>query len=382
MNANIYLDNAATTTARPEVIEAMLPLLSGGYNPSSAHAHGREARNALDTARAGVARVLGAAPREIVFTGGGSEADVLAIVGAAKARAADGKHVITAVFEHHAVLHAFDVLEAEGWTVTRLPVTADGLVDPASVAAALRPGTTLVSIMLGNNEVGTIQPLAEIAALAHAAGALVHTDAVATAGYLDLDMARLDVDMLTLSAHKFNGPKGVGVLFVRRGTPVVAQIVGGGQEHGLRSGTENLAGVAGFARALVLAAAERPETVVRITALRDRLQDAIQASVPGTTVLGQAAPRLPHILSVGFPDQPSDALLMALDLEGVSASAGSACAAGSLEPSHVVAALGVAPMYATGVLRFSLGRTTTAADVDGAAAVVGGVVERMHTADV
>ena len=382
MSANIYLDNAATTTARPEVVEAMLPLLAGGYNPSSAHAHGREARGALDAARADVARVLGATPREIVFTGGGSEADVLAIVGAAKARAADGKHVITALFEHHAVLHAFDVLEAEGWSVTRLPVTPDGLVDPAAVQAALQPGTTLVSIMLGNNEIGTIQPLAEIAALAHAAGALVHTDAVATAGYLDLDMSRLDVDLLTLSAHKFNGPKGVGVLYVRRGTPVVAQIVGGGQEHGLRSGTENLAGVAGLARALVLAHAERTETVARIIALRDRLQAAIASGVPDTIVLGAAAPRLPHILSVGFRNQPSDALLMALDLEGVSASAGSACAAGSLEPSHVVAALGVAPEYATGVLRFSLGRTTTGADVDGAAAVVGRVVERMHAADV
>jgi cysteine desulfurase len=224
--------------------------------------------------------------------------------------------------------------------------------------------------------------MAEIAALAHAAGALVHTDAVATAGYLDLDMTRLDVDLLTLSAHKFSGPKGVGVLFVRRGTPVVAQIVGGGQEHGLRSGTENLAGVAGFARALVLAAAERPVTVARITALRDRLQAAILSAVPDAIVLGAAAPRLPHILSVGFPDQPSDALLMALDLEGVSASAGSACAAGSLEPSHVVAALGVAPKYATGVLRFSLGRTTTGADVDGAAVVVGRVVGRIQTADV
>jgi cysteine desulfurase len=383
MSTNIYLDNAATTTARPEVIEVMVPLLGGGYNPSSAHAHGREARAALDQARADVARVLGAAPREIVFTGGGSEADVLAIVGAAKARAADGKHVITSVFEHHAVLHAFDVLEEEGWSVTRLPVTADGLVDPGTLAAALRPGsTTLVSIMLGNNEVGTIQPLAEIAALAHAAGALVHTDAVATAGYLDLDLGQLDVDLLSLSAHKFNGPKGVGVLFVRRGTPLTAQIVGGGQEHGLRSGTENLAGIAGLARALVLAAAERPLDVVRVTALRDRLAAGISARVAGTIVLGAASPRLPHIASLGFPGQPSDALLMALDLEGVSASAGSACAAGSLEPSHVVAALGVPPEYATGVLRFSLGRSTTPADVDGAAEVVGRVVGRMQTADV
>jgi cysteine desulfurase len=382
MSSNIYLDNAATTAVRAEVIEAMVPVLAGGYNPSSVHAHGRAARATLDAARADVARVLGAAPREIVFTGSGTEADVLAIVGAAKARAADGKHVVTSAFEHHAVLHAFDALEAEGWNVTRLPVSASGLVDPQSVAAALRPGTTLVSIMLGNNEIGTIQPLAEIAALAHAAGALVHTDAVATAGYLALDLRRLDVDLLSLSAHKFNGPKGVGVLFVRQGTPLVAQMVGGGQEHGLRSGTENLAGVTGLARALVLADAEREATVSRVAGLRDRLTAAIAARVPDTLVLGAPAPRLPHILSLGFRDLPSDALLMALDLEGVSASAGSACAAGSLEPSHVVAALGVAPEYATGVLRFSLGRSTTVADIDGAAAVVGRVVERMQTADV
>jgi len=383
MTSNIYLDNAATTTARPEVIEAMLPLLGGGYNPSSLHAHGRAARSTLDAARADVARVLGAAPREIVFTGGGSEADVLAIVGVAKARAAEGKHVITSAIEHHAVLHACDVLEAEGWSVTRVPVGADGRVDPAAVGAALRPGaTTLVSIMLGNNEIGTLQPLAEIAALAHAAGAIVHTDAVATAGYLDLDVRRLDVELLALSAHKFNGPKGVGVLFARRGTPLVAQIVGGGQEHGLRAGTENLAGIAGLARALVLADAERTETVTRVAALRDRLAAGIASRVPGTLELGAGAPRLPHILSVGFPGQPFDALLVALDLEGVSASAGSACAAGSLEPSHVVAALGVAPEYATGVLRFSLGRSTTATDVDGAVQIVERVVGRMQTADV
>jgi cysteine desulfurase len=266
--------------------------------------------------------------------------------------------------------------------VTRLPVSADGVVDPAALAAALRPETTLVSVMLGNNEIGTIQPLAEIAALAHAAGALVHTDAIATAGYLDLDVRRLGVDLLSLSAHKFNGPKGVGVLFVRRGTPLIAQIVGGGQEHGLRAGTENLAGVAGLARALTLAHAERAETVARVTALRDRLAAAILAAVPDAIVLGATVPRLPHILSVGFPGLPSDALLMALDLEGVSASAGSACAAGSLEPSHVVAALGVPPEYATSVLRFSLGRSTSEADIDGAAAVVGRVVGRMLAVDV
>jgi cysteine desulfurase len=382
VNDRIYLDHAATTTARPEVVEAMLPLLAGGYNPSSAHAHGRAARAALDAARAGVAQVLGAAPREIVFTGGGSEADVLAIIGAARARAGDGKHVVTAAFEHHAVLHAVDVLEAEGWSVTRLPVSADGLVDPAAVAAALRDDTTLVSIMLANNEIGTIQPLAEIAALARERGALVHTDAVQAAGYLDLDVTRLGVDLLSLSGHKFNGPKGVGVLYVRRGTPLVAQIVGGGQEHGLRSGTENLAGIAGLARALVLADAERAQTAPRVAALRDRLQAAVMAALPDALVLGAAAPRLPHILSVALRNQPADAVLMALDLEGVSASAGSACAAGSLEPSHVVAALGVAPEYATGMVRFSLGRSTTVADIDGAADIVRRVAGRPKTADV
>jgi cysteine desulfurase len=382
MIENIYLDNAATTTARPEVIAAMLPLLSGGYNPSSTHAHGRAARAALDQARADVAKVFGAKPREIVFTGGGSEADVLAIVGTAKARAHDGKHVITATFEHHAVLHAFDVLEDEGWTVTRLPVNADGVVEPTAVAAALRPDTTLVSIMLGNNEIGTIQPIAEIAALAHTVGATVHTDAVQCAGYLDLNVDTLGVDLLAISAHKFNGPKGVGVLYVRSGTPITAQIVGGGQEHGLRSGTENLAGVAGLACALTLADAERPEKARRVGVLRDRLQAALVAGVPGALVLGEHAARLPHILSIAFPDQPSDAMLMALDLEGVSASAGSACAAGSLEPSHVVAAVGVPPAYATGVLRFSLGRGTTEAEVDAAAATVCRVVKQSETANV
>lgn len=382
MSTNIYLDNAATTSTRPEVIEVMVPLLAAGYNPSSVHAHGRAARAVLDDARAAVATCLNAAPREIVFTGGGSEADVLAIVGSAKARAADGKHLITAAFEHHAVLHAFDVLEADGWTVTRLAVNRDGIVEPAALAAALRSDTTLVSIMLGNNEIGTIQAVSELAALAHAEGALVHTDAVATAGYLDLDVEALGVDLLSLSAHKFNGPKGVGVLYVRRGTPVVAQIVGGGQEHGLRSGTENLAGVAGLARALTLAGEERVEAVARVTRLRNRLEHAILAGVPDAIVLGAGAARLPHILSVGFRDQPSDALLMALDLEGVSASAGSACAAGSLEPSHVVAAVGVPPAYATGVLRFSLGRGTTEAEVDAAAATVCRVVKQSETANV
>jgi cysteine desulfurase len=227
--------------------------------------------------------------------------------------------------------------------------------------------------MLGNNEIGTLQPIAALAALAHERGILVHTDAVQAAGYVDLDTAALGVDLLTISAHKFGGPKGAGVLFVRRGTPLVAQIVGGGQEHGVRAGTENLAGIAGLARALELADAERGDAGPRVAALRDRLEAAIAAAVPDVRVLGRGAPRLPHISAIAFPEATSDALLIALDLEGVSASAGSACAAGSLEPSHVVAALGVPAPYASGMLRFSLGRSTTVAEIDRAAAIVGRV---------
>ncbi len=381
MTPRIYLDWAATTTVRPEVIDVMVPLLAGSYNPSSTHADGRAARAVLDDARATVARVLGARPREIVFTAGGSEGDVLAIVGAAKARAGAGRHVITAATEHHAVLHAVDVLEAEGWSVTRLGVTPAGVVDPQAVAAAIRPDTTLVSIMLGNNETGTIQPVAAIADAAHARGVLVHTDAVQAAGYLDLDVDRLGVDLLTLSGHKFGAPKGVGVLYVRTGTPVAPQIVGGGQEHGLRAGTENLAGIAGLARALALAEAERPEVAPRVGSRRDRLEAAVLARVRDVRTVAAGAPRLPHIASLAFADVPSDALLIALDLEGVSASAGSACAAGSLEPSHVVEALGIPAPYATGVVRFSLGRETTEAEVDRAAAIVAAVVDRAQSAE-
>ena len=360
----IYLDHAATTTVRPEVLAAMVPLLGGGYNPSSLHAEGRAARAALDGARETVARVLGAAPREIVFTGSGSESDVLGIVGAARARASDGKHVVTTAIEHHAGLHACDVLEAEGWRVTRLPVDARGLVDEDAFAAALEPETTVASVMLANNEIGVIQPVARLARIARGRGVLFHTDAVQAAGWLPLDVEQLGVDLLSLSGHKFEGPKGVGILYVRRGTPLAPLIVGGGQEHGLRAGTENVAGNAGFATGLALAEAARPEVAARVERLRDRLEAGIVARIPQVVVNGAGAPRLPGNLSVAFADTLSDALLIRLDLDGIAASAGSACAAGSLEPSHVTAALGLAERYRTGVIRFSLGRATTEAEVD------------------
>ncbi len=361
--ARIYLDHAATTPARPEVVEAMVPLL-GGYNPSSLHAEGRAARAALDEAREAVARVLGAAPREIVFTGGGSEAAVLAIVGSARARAGRGRHVVTVTTEHHGVLHAADLLEKDGWRVTRLPVSRDGLVDPEAFAAALTAETTIASVMLANNEIGVVQPVARLARLARDRGVLFHTDAVQAAGWLPLSVDDLGVDLLSLSGHKFHGPKGVGALYVRRGTPVEPVIVGGGQENGLRAGTENVAGIAGFATALRLAEAERTSTAARVAALRDRLQAGIVAAVPDVIVNGAGAPRLPGNLSVAFANAPSDALLIRLDLDGIAASAGSACAAGSLEPSHVAAALGLPDAYVLGVVRFSLGRQTTEAEVD------------------
>jgi cysteine desulfurase len=360
----IYLDNAATTTVRPEAVAAMLPLLGGGYNPSSLHAEGRAARAALDDARETVARVLGAAPREIVFTGGGSESDVTAIVGAARALATRGRHVVTSAIEHHAVMHAVDALERDGWRVTRLPVDGRGLVDPQEFAAALEPQTTVASVMLANNEIGVVQPVAELAALARARGVVFHTDAVQAAGWLPLAVDALGVDLLSLSGHKFNGPKGVGILYVRRGTPLEPLIVGGGQEHGLRAGTEDVAGIVGLAAALRLAEAERPVTSQRVAALRDRLQSGILAAFPDALVNGAAAPRLPNNLSVAFAGLPSDALLMRLDLDGIAASAGSACAAGSLEPSHVTAALGLDEERRLGVIRFSLGRQTSVAEID------------------
>jgi cysteine desulfurase len=359
----IYLDHAATTPLRPEAAAAMAALQSGASNPSSLHAEGRAARAAVDDARAAIAAVVRAQPREIVFTGSGSESDTLAIVGAARAASARGRHAVTSAIEHHAVLRAFERLEREGWAVTRLPVRSDGLIDPAAFAAALTPQTTLASIMLANNEIGTVQPIAALAAIARAHGVVFHTDAVQAPGWLPLDVTGLGVDLLTLAAHKFGGPKGVGILYVRRGVEVEPIIDGGGQEHGLRPGTEDVAGIAATAVALGLADAEHLDAAPRIAALRDRLSDAIVAQIPDVIVNGVNAPRLPGLLSVAFADAPSDALLMRLDLAGIAASAGSACAAGSLEPSHVAAALGLGERYRGSVIRFSLGMGTTEAEI-------------------
>jgi cysteine desulfurase len=383
MTERIYADHAATTPLRDEVLEAMLPHFGTyGFNASSLHAEGRAARSALDDARARTARLLGAKASEIVFTGGGSEADNLAILGAARAARGRGRHAITAATEHHAVLHAFEVLREDGFDVTVLPVDGDGRIDPSVFAAAFRPDTTLVSLMLANNELGTLHPIAELARIARARvpGIVVHTDAVQAPGRVPLDVGALGVDLLSLSAHKFYGPKGVGMLYVRRGTPLASLVVGGGQEHGLRAGTENVAGIVGFARAFELAVAELPAETQRLRALRDGFE-AAAAAIPGTRVNGAGADRLPNVSSIAFPDADATALLVNFDLAGVAVSAGSACAAGSTEPSHVLNAIGAPAWARTGTLRFSFGKLTSREDVERLKAMLPLLAVRLGVAD-
>jgi cysteine desulfurase len=365
-NNRIYLDHAATTPVRDEVLAAMLPHFgANGFNPSSVHAEGRSARAALDRARDAVANALGAKPREIVFTGSGTEAINIAILGASRASHARGRrHVITGATEHHAGLHAVEMLRDEGFDVTVLPVDENGEIDRATFAGALRDDTALVSLMLANNELGTLHPIRAFAALAHERGALFHTDAVQAAGRIPLDVRDLQIDFLSLSAHKFLGPKGVGVLYARTGTDVAPLIGGGGQERGLRSGTENVAGIVGLAEALRLAFAAREAEVERLRALRDRFEAAVLAAIPDVTINARGAARLPHVSSVAFSGADGPALLVRLDLEGVSTSAGSACAAGATEPSHVLRAIGSPESAARGTIRFSFGRLVETQEVD------------------
>ena len=379
-----YLDHAATTPLREEALEAMLGWLRGGpSNASSPHGFGRRARVAVERARRQIADVLGCEPGEIVFTSGGTEADNAALRGALAASARAGRPgLVTSATEHHAVLQTAHALRDAGHPVTVLPPDADGRLDPAALAGALTPETGLVSAMLVNNETGAIHDVAALADVAHAAGAVVHTDAVQAPGLLALDVETLGADLLSLSAHKVGGPQGVGALFVRAGVPFDGPQTGGAQERGRRGGTENVAGVVGFATALALADAERVETAVRLSALRDdlhaRLRDAFGDRLVTNTPAERAAP---HILNVSFRPTPAaldgEMLLAALDLEGVAVSAGSACTSGALEPSHVILALGRDRETASATVRFSLGRTTTADDVETAAAAVDRVVERM-----
>jgi cysteine desulfurase len=359
------LDYAATTPVHEDVLDAMLPYFAGvGYNPSSLHAEGRAARAALDDARDRVAALLGASRKEVTFVGSGSEADNQAIIGVARANRARGRHVISSTIEHHAVLHALDALRDEGYEITLVPVDSRGVVDRDAFSSAIRPDTTLATIMYANNEIGTVQPIRQLAAIARERGVVFHTDAVQAAQWRSLDVRELGVDLLSLSAHKFYGPKGVGVLYVRQGTPIEPLVYGGGQEFGRRSGTENVAGIVGLASALERAVSGCAARRERVGALRDRLESGILASIPGVRVNGAGADRIENNSNISFEGVDSEALLMRLDLEGVAVSTGSACTSGALEPSHVLEALGIDPRWRQGVIRFSLGEGTTQGEID------------------
>lgn len=373
----IYMDNAATTAARPEVVEAMLPYFMQHFgNPSSIHSIGRDTRRAVENARKQVAAALGAESREIYFTAGGSESDNWAIRCAATA--SKGRHIITSRVEHHAVLHTCAAMEKLGYEVTYLPVDEYGRVRPEDVRSAIRPDTALITIMAANNEIGTLQPIAQIGALAKEAGVLFHTDAVQAVGAIPVDVNAWNVDMLSLSGHKFHGPKGVGALYIRKGVKITNLIYGGAQERGLRAGTENVPGIVGLGRAIELATAELPVYTQRMTALRDRLIDGILASVPETRLNGHRTERLPGNVNISARYIEGEALLMRLDLAGIAASSGSACTSGSLDPSHVLLAIGLPHEIAHGSLRLSLGNENTDADVDYVLATLPAVVEKLR----
>jgi len=366
-NRLIYLDHAATTPLDTRVLEAMLLFLSGmSGNASSIHQVGRKALQALDDAREQVALVLGCQPKEIVFTSGGSESINLALKGVAMALRAQGKnHLISSTIEHHAVLHALDYLvEYEGFRVTLLPVDRNGRVNPADLSTALRPETALVSVMYANNETGVVQPIADLAAICRERGVLFHTDAVQAPGQLPLDVNALGVDLLSLTAHKFYGPQGVGLLYLRRGTPLVPQINGGAQERRRRAGTENIAGIVGLAKALTIAESERTTHASRLRALSERLIDGVLTRIPQSWLNGDRESRLPSIVNLGFACIETESLLLLLDQRGICASSGSACTSGSLEPSHVLLAMGLSPEEANGSIRFSLGKQTTDEQID------------------
>ncbi len=376
--SDIYLDHAATTPLRPEVLEAMLPYLSLEFgNPSSVYGAGRRGHQALDQARDTVSRLLRAKSEEIIFTSGGSEGANLAIKGVAWAYQNKGKHIITSAIEHHAVLDTVLWLKQKGFEATILPVDAYGLVSPKQVQAALRDDTILVSIMHANNEVGTIQPIREIGAIVREHGAFFHTDAVQTAGILDLDVNELNVDLLSLSAHKFYGPKGVGALYVRKGVRIDSLIHGGAQEKRRRAGTENVAGIVGLAKAFELAQEEREEATRHLVQLRDQLLEGLQ-TIPHTKINGSLKQRLPNNVNVCFQFIEGESLLLNLDLRGIAASSGSACTSGSLDPSHVLLAMGLPHEIAHGSLRLTLGRDNTREQVNYVLQEIPEIIERLR----
>lgn len=361
----VYLDNAATTALSSRVLEAMLPYFTQYYgNPSSVHAFGREAKQGLDKARDQVAKALHCEPSEVIFTGCGTESDNTVLLGVAQRYGNKGKHIITTNVEHHAILHTCEYLEKQGYSVTYLPVDQDGLVTAEQVAAAIRPDTILVSIMFANNEVGTIMPIQEIGAVCKEKGVLFHTDAVQAVGHIPVDVQAMHIDMLSLSAHKFHGPKGVGALYCRKGIRLPSYIMGGAQERGRRAGTENVAGIVGLGAAIQLATEQLEENRAKMTALRDRLMTGIQARISEVKLNGHPTNRLPNNVNFSFKYIEGESILLMLDMNGIAASSGSACTSGSLDPSHVLLALGLPHEIAHGSVRLTLGDETTEEDID------------------
>ena len=377
-----YFDHAATTPLDPRVFDAMAPALRDGWgNPGGIHQEAQRARALLDDARERIADVLECQPREIILTSGGTEADNLAIRGAAKAREHAGRHIITCAIEHHAVLHPFEQLEREGWETTILPVDREGFVDPAQVRDAVRDDTALVSVMAANNEIGTLEPVAEIARAVKERNprTIVHTDAVQAAGAIDIRPDILGVDLLSLTAHKIYGPKGAGLLYQRRRTPLDPQILGGGQEEERRAGTESVAQAVGLATALQLAEQERQARTQHAADLRDQLWRELRERIHPIQLNGPAdwSKRLPNNLHLCFPGIEGESILLSLDLEGIAASSGSACTTGSTDPSHVLSALGIDPDTAHSALRLTLGQSTTAESVDRVAETLPQITQRL-----
>jgi cysteine desulfurase len=376
---HIYLDYNATTPVDRAVLEAMLPYFAENFgNASSIHSSGQRGRSAVDAARDSVAALIGAKAAEVVFTSGGTEADNLALFGSVMASNQSRKHVITTAIEHHAVLNAAQALEKQGIDVTYVSVGSDGVVDPQDIRRELRPETTLISVMHANNELGTIQPIEEIGRIAAEADVYFHCDAVQSAGKMPLDVNRLGVDLLSVSAHKIYGPKGVGALYVRTGTPLAPQSHGGHHERDLRPGTENVPGIAGFGKAAELAKMNCEMDAARVAVLRDRLEEMLTGSLGSVHVNGDRARRVANTTNLAFAGAGGEALVIALDLQGISCSTGAACSSGAVEPSHVLLAIGLSADEARSSLRFSLGRATTSDEVDRAIAIIPPTVERLR----
>ncbi|MDR1422711.1 MAG: cysteine desulfurase NifS [Coriobacteriales bacterium] len=375
----IYLDNAATTAVWPEVVEAMLPYFTEQYgNPSSLYFFGQNAKNAISDARARIAKHLNATTQDIYFTACGTESDNWALKATADAYQSKGRHIITSAIEHHAIVHSTEWLAQQGYEITYLPVDADGLIDPATLEAAIRPDTILVSIICANNEIGTLQPIRELAAIAHAHGVLFHTDAVQAVAHLPIDVVDLDVDMLSGSAHKFHGPKGVGFLYIRKGVRTRSFLHGGAQERKRRAGTENVPGIVGMAAALDACMARFDQRVAHEVVLRDHLIDRVLAEVEHVRLNGHRTLRLPNNVNISFEFVEGESLLLSLEQQGVLASSGSACASGSLDPSHVLLAIGLPHEIAHGSLRLTLGEETTIEDIDYTVEAIKQVVEQLR----